>query len=330
MRVATGTYTGNAIQRDITGVGFDPTMVWVKGTSGSGHPVSRTPSNTGTTSNQWSTGSQPTSGIRALITDGFTIGTGTPVNGDGIAYNYVAFLTDDAVWKTGEYTGDGNDNRDITGVGFQPDFVIVHRAGGTQTTFRNTARGGDFSQTWAASSGFTNGIQAVSADGFQVGTRAEVNVLDIAYQYICFREATDNLDTGTYEGNGADDRNVATPFGFQFVLAVGNGGLDADAAYRIDTLSGDLSWVQASSDAQANGIQALTATNFQVGTIPNINAVNYYWLGFADLLAVPALPAPVVPVGGLTGAAFPVPDEEYSSYKSMRYLWSRFTNARFY
>ena len=33
LRVATGTYTGNGASQSITGVGFTPKLIWVKGNS---------------------------------------------------------------------------------------------------------------------------------------------------------------------------------------------------------------------------------------------------------------------------------------------------------
>ena len=63
--------------------------------------------------------------ISSLDSDGFTVGTDARVNSNGVAYHYVAWNETAGEFDVGIYTGDAVDNRSITGVGFQPEYVII-------------------------------------------------------------------------------------------------------------------------------------------------------------------------------------------------------------
>ena len=65
--------------------------------------------------------------IDALIDGGMTLGVDWEVNKASTTYYWFALKADTGVFAVGKYTGDGNDNRDITGLGFQPDVVCVKR-----------------------------------------------------------------------------------------------------------------------------------------------------------------------------------------------------------
>lgn len=95
--------------------------------------------------------------------------------------------------KVGSYTGNGNDNRSITGIGFQPDVVIIIRKGTTPNYF-NTKIGEptvDSSHFLAGSSDgwATNHIQALETDGFQIGSANKVNYSGDTFHYFCLKES---------------------------------------------------------------------------------------------------------------------------------------------
>ena len=101
-------------------------------------------------------------------------------------------LTPSARMKCGSYTGNGVNNREITGIGFQPDYVIVKRAGGTNDTdssfvFRTKTMGTNESYVFCGSA-LTNGIKSFTSDGFTLGTDDRVNKNGETYHYIVFKE----------------------------------------------------------------------------------------------------------------------------------------------
>jgi hypothetical protein len=101
-------------------------------------------------------------------------------------------LTPSARMKCASYTGNGTNNREITGVGFQPDYVIVKRAGGTTLpdsgmVFRTKTMGTNESfKTYEAAE--TDCIKSFTSDGFTLGTDDKVNKNGETYHYIAFKE----------------------------------------------------------------------------------------------------------------------------------------------
>ena len=71
--------------------------------------------------------------IPTLGADGFTVGNDVRVNRDGTTYHYVAWNQIPGKMDVGTYTGNGADNRNIAGVGFQPDFLMVQTDDGLPT-----------------------------------------------------------------------------------------------------------------------------------------------------------------------------------------------------
>ena len=119
----------------------------------------------------------PPTYIPTLGADGFTVGSDVRVNRDGTTYHYVAWAEIAGKVDVGTYTGNGADNRNIPGVGFQPDFVMVQTDGGLPTVAHSTAMGPsiDISHFFNATVNQTNRIQALQPDGFQVGSAPESN-----------------------------------------------------------------------------------------------------------------------------------------------------------
>ena len=115
--------------------------------------------------------------ITALGTDGFTVGTDNRVNRSDDLYHYVAWNEIPGKIDVGTYTGNGADNRNITGVGFQPDFVMVQigRRPGTQPAVAHSTAMGpstDASHFFGRAPTGTTRFNCFSPDGFQVGTRS--------------------------------------------------------------------------------------------------------------------------------------------------------------
>jgi len=87
--------------------------------------------------------------------------------------------------------------------------------------------------------------------------------------------------TGTYTGNGADNRNIAVPFGPQVVIIKGTN--TQTGAVRTVTMSGDAAKPMTGASAlTTNIIQSLTTTGFQIGTNARVNnnTTRYDWVAF--------------------------------------------------
>jgi hypothetical protein len=183
--VQIGTYTGNASDnRNITGVGFQPD--WVITMADNEQDVFRPGPVSGDASYLMNGAGSTTNKIQAMLADGFQVGSHSDVNLSGRNYYWIAFDATAQV-VTGTYTGDANDNRNITGLGITPGLVWVKRSATTEGVWRTDTVSGDRTLYWDAGGAVTNRIQSLLADGFQVGTNAEVNGLGATYYYLALR-----------------------------------------------------------------------------------------------------------------------------------------------
>ncbi len=98
------------------------------------------------------------------------------------------------------YTGNGTDDRDITGLNFQPDWLwIKERSGSDNHLLFNSIIGtSDFlnSNNTNAQGNDPNALQAFNSDGFQVGTSSEIN--ENTATYVAWNWNAGDTDGKTY------------------------------------------------------------------------------------------------------------------------------------
>ncbi len=280
LRLSQGSYVGNgADNRSITGTGFAPDVVIVKCDCGQAAAI-RTALMPGDAAKIISTSSALQADvIQSLDANGFTIGTSNKVNQNTDTYYWTALKAGTSL-KLGSYAGNGADNRSISGVGFQPDWVVT-MGDGEESWFRPSLLTGDASYRMEGQDDFTNRIQAIQSDGFQLGSNANVNASGVTFYYIAFKSVGGVVAEGSYAGNNTDNRSIAVGFQPAFVWvkrSVNNAGV-----IRIASMSGDNSapWDAATA---ANNIQAIEPGGFQVGTHDRVNnsAGTYFFLALRD------------------------------------------------
>jgi YD repeat-containing protein len=291
VQTAVGSYVGDGvIGHALTGVGFAPNAVIIKGDNGQ-QAVMRTATMTGDASKHLpGADALQANRIQSLDVDGFTVGSDPEVNRGGDTYYWVAF-GDDGLgdFKVGSYIGNGTDNTSITGVGFPPDYVIVMSSAANKVAHRSSAVPGDSTLLFTADSSSSNMIQALQVDGFEVGTDAKVNTNGVQYHYVAWRAR--RMAVGSYLGDGADDRAI-TGIGAQpvYVIIKDDSGANP-AAHRPASLLGDQT-LSFSGGTYSNGIQLLQAEGFQLGSDSDVNQLGktYFWMAFVPV----DLPLPVI------------------------------------
>ncbi len=190
--IKVGSYTGDGSDgRSITGVGFQPALVFMK-QDGAGQAV-------------WSSISHPEGDssffgeiedrpdiIRAFEADGFQLSSDPLVNADdGSTYHYAAFREAPGLLKTGTYTGTGGDERDITDVGFQPDYVWIKRStADSAAVHRSSSLPDDETLRFMKLANGTNEIKALQSDGFQIGSGSSVNLAGGTYHYVAWKSSS--------------------------------------------------------------------------------------------------------------------------------------------
>ena len=196
---------------------------------------------TGDTSFQFDASGPTVNLIQAFNADGFQVGSDARVNTSGSAYHYVAWKATAGTMKAGSYAGNGADNRDITGAGFRPEYVILKSNGNDAGAHRPIGLLSDSTLLFTASANLSNVIQALQMDGFQVGSDVRANRSGTTYFWLAFGPEVDpgvSLLTITSVNGGANptagagfpvtvqaNRNVAAATGVALTLRSGTGTL---------------------------------------------------------------------------------------------------------
>jgi hypothetical protein len=136
------------------------------------------------------------------------------------------------------WTGDGNDNRDITTTeSFQPDFVWIKRRGSTlDHGLFDSVRGGNkilYSNLTIAEDTSSVNIKQFNSDGFRLGTGAQVNASSETYVAWCWKAggtAVSNTD-----GTITSSVSANTDAGFSIVSYTGNSTLGATIGHGLSS-----------------------------------------------------------------------------------------------
>lgn len=280
--LATGSYVGDDVDgRAITGIGFQPDVVFIK--TELGRPgIVRTSTMSGDSAKVLPQGAVLRSNrIQSLTADGFTVGDHNQVNNNGEMYYWIAMKAGPEL-AVGTYVGNTNDNRSITGVGFQPVWVIT-LGDGENSWFRAGGQTGDSSFNVTGGNANTNRIQAFEADGFQIGGNNDVNRNGVTFHYIALAAGPNVAGSSSYIGNANDNRSIPG-VGFQpEVVWIKDDG-NQSGVWRSSSFSGDSTLYWEGSSLVADRIQALQANGFQIGSNNEVNRSGdtYYYLALDD------------------------------------------------
>jgi hypothetical protein len=216
------TWTGTGSTRSITGVGFQPDLVWSKSRSNAEtHKLVDSVRGATKALSSETTGDEVTeSGITSFDADGFTIDGATDTGYNTNTYTYVGWS-----WKKGvtpgfdivTYTGNGSARTISHSLGAVPHFMIV-KARTTASTdqgwavyHRNNTAAPETDYLLLNSTAATADLDTVWNDTaptssvFSVGTSALTNTNNDTYLAYLFTEIAGFSRFGSYTGNGAAD-----------------------------------------------------------------------------------------------------------------------------
>ena len=275
----TGTYTGNgSAGRTITTL-FQPDAVIVKSDSGDDAVIRTSVMPASVAKDITGSGALAANLITSFGATGFVVGSDTSVNGSGKTYYWTAMKTGTNI-NVGMYTGNGADDRNISGLSFQPDWVVT-MGDAQQDYFKPAPLAGDEAFAMNGTGAVTNRIQALQATGFQVGSDVNVNENTRAYYWIAFG-ATSKAAVSSYTGDGSDNRNV-TGLGFSPAFVWIKRSSLLTGVWRNDAVPGDRTLYWDATLPAADRIQSLIADGFQVGGDHEVNNNTkiYYYLALA-------------------------------------------------
>ena len=250
----TVTYTGTGATQSISGVGFSPSLAWIKGRSTDQHhnlfDVLRSDSDgprrlyASLTAAEESTVYSGTTNVSSLDADGFTMGNGTSVNESGKTFVGWCWEADTVFSNDASATSIGNidsSGRTNTAKGFSiikwtystsADNLIAHGLGAVPTWIliksRTTAYNWDvyhsglsaaskrliLNSTGAEVAGFFDTTPTSTV--FEYNTSAATNGDEmIAY---CWTDVSNYSAFGTYSGSGSSGKSVTTGFRPAFLM----------------------------------------------------------------------------------------------------------------
>tara|TARA_A100001015_G_scaffold62864_1_gene69367 strand:+ start:1531 stop:2571 length:1041 start_codon:yes stop_codon:yes gene_type:complete len=229
-------YTGNGGTNAITGVGFQPNMIWSKERSGSrNHYLVDSVRGTGEELRPNSTNHSAGDGslMSSFDSDGFTLGSSNSMNSNsatfvawnwkggttsGITTNGSTVITPSAYSFNAtsgvailKYTGNGNTTTKVAhGLGAAPKWMLIKKtsASGDNWTVYHIASGNDTSlqlDNDGGTSGGSDRFYDVTPDtvNFTLGDHTSVNASGATYMAYCFAEKPGFSRFGKFKGNGS-------------------------------------------------------------------------------------------------------------------------------
>lgn len=290
-----GTYTGTGTTSRAITTGFQPDMVMAKrSTAVAAH--FRTASMSANRTEFFTTTAANTAGayIASMSATGFNVGTTDNTNGG--TFYYVAFRAGGNNFEEGTYSGNGTDARSITGVGFQPDMVVIKNSTSGTTNSRRSVMSGDkhfgdlASYVSDAVADATNMVEEIESNGFQVGTGANTNENGSTMYWFAFGgvppmagSGTFTMAQGSYTGSGATRSITGISFAPDLVIIKDNAA--NYAVFRVRQMTGDATAYLANAAVDfTGGITALNSNGFSLGTnaTVNTNGNTYHWQAFGN------------------------------------------------
>jgi hypothetical protein len=226
-------WTGNATARNITGVGFQPDMVWSKERSSTSfHEINDAVRGANKQIFPNSTDAEETASnkLTAFISDGFSVGDSASINENAqtyVAWNWKAngagssntagSITSTVSANTTSgfsivtYTGNGSAGATVGhGLGVAPSMIIVKNRGAvTDWLIYHTSLGATKSIAFDTAAAITSSTRwndtAPSSTLITLGTSSGVNGSTNTYVAYCFAPVASYSAFGSYTGNGSSD-----------------------------------------------------------------------------------------------------------------------------
>ena len=286
--IFTGTYTGDGeATQAITGVGFQPDAIFIKKETfgGSGGIFATKDMSVADGKLMVGDNAPGTGFISTIDADGFTVGTDDSVNASSAPYHFLCLKENATDCKISTYTGDGNATQAITGVGFQPNVLLIGSEGAFEVNWKtdtvtNAADMNDFGTGQA-----DDRIDSLDADGFTVDTDDSTNAVSTTYYYVALLNVSGFIGTGSYTGNGSDDQTENNDLDFDpsSIFLMRDGSFN-NACWWTDSLGGDATMTLDGSGEVADKIQSVVTNGFTYGAHGdvNIDTVPYFYFALLE------------------------------------------------
>jgi hypothetical protein len=282
-----GSYTGTGAAHTISGLGFTPVVVIVKG--GSNGTYVKTSSMAASESRLWEdNGGLITNAITSFATTGFGVGpTAGGINTSGTTYYFLALSSSFSGMRTGSYNGNnaGTRNIPLTGNPLALFSIIIPTSGGGAVA---CVDGNKYSYGYNAVSGSGNGNGSGSVSTTGMDVYGAFNSNSVTYHYVAFVNVAGQSKGDSYSGDNNDNRNY-TGLGFDpktlFIFRSG----DTDVSWKNAKIATDNTMYFTANSSSSNMIQSFITNGFQLGSSANVNGLGdtYYYMGIGGASVSP-------------------------------------------
>lgn len=183
---------------------------------------------------------------------------------------------------TGTYSGDVTNNRAFTGLGFQPDMVLIKaKDSPANAVFKTSLMSSNNALNTRDDAGFiTDAILSLDADGFTIGVNAKTNENLRSFIWVAIKDdSSGDFKVFSYTGNGTSQ---SINIGWQPAFVMVKGNQSTTGAYRFEAQTGDATSVFYGAGNQTNNITSISSTGFALGgdTKVNSNAIAFHGFAF--------------------------------------------------
>jgi hypothetical protein len=194
--ISIGTYSGTGASTTISGMGWQPDMIWFWGDGSNGRDDATLYMSTNSNeTDRMRSGARSNNMMGSVNADGYTSGANGTWGAcrSGIEYYYIAFNIGADLELGGWNNGADVDGATKTLSGaWEADLIITNAAvNNLRPAFRTGSMSGDQSLLFSAHGNWTNTIQSITSTGFTIGTgdfaQDEWNVMD----YVAMKGGTE-------------------------------------------------------------------------------------------------------------------------------------------
>ena len=175
------------------------------------------------------------------------------VSGSTYSYIYYCWKSVAGFSKVGSYSGNSS-TQSITGLGFQPDWVMIKRYDGTENWYIQDSRRGSTMQLYAnlndAEFNESNAVTSFDSDGWTMGSYNGINNTGEDYIYIAFKDNPAQPAVASGE--------------MEYLVVAGGGGSSSDSGGGAGAGAGGLRTSYGSTSG--GGASAETAITLAAGT----------------------------------------------------------------
>lgn len=193
-------------------------------------------------------------------------------------------------WICGSYTGNGT-TQTISGLGFDPEAVIIKSSGNTTAFIKTSFMTGTNSRGFSSTAGFvTNAITGFGTSAFSIGANAGVNTNGTVYYFYAFK-SSNVVKIGTYTGNGAANRNIVSTgsANTKFVIIVPQSTYGGSVWYTHNNTAAGYSYDDGSPTSHWDSPAPVTPPTTGFSTVSgadprtNVNLIVYHYIGFVEV-----------------------------------------------